>query len=101
MHIGDKLFLVFRRYGPPYNAQKPLEAQPEWKEHRAFINRADADGLVRLAGPLGDIGEVLLIVRAADQQQVERCLATDPWTRSGILSTTRIVEWHLRHGEVR
>ncbi|HTW29271.1 MAG TPA: hypothetical protein VME92_19250, partial [Acetobacteraceae bacterium] len=64
-------------------------------------NRMDAEGLVRLAGPVGDTGQVLLVVRASDQQQVIQSLAADPWTRSGLLSTTSIVEWHLRHGEVR
>lgn len=90
-----------RRYGPQYDPRKPLDAQPDWEAHLAFINRMDAAGLVRLAGPVGDAGEVLLVVRAADARQVEACLADDPWSRSGMLATTRIVEWHLRHGEVR
>jgi len=101
VHGTSRLFLVTRRYGPPYDPAKPLEAQPDWQDHRDFINRMDAEGLVRLAGPLGETGQVLLVVRATDQPQIEQCLAADPWTQSGLLTTTSIVEWHLRHGEVR
>lgn len=98
----QRLFAVIRRYGPRYDPDKPLDAQAGWAAHRAFINRMDAEGLVRLAGPLGDAGgEVLLVVRAVDAQAVEHCMAGDPWSRSGMLATTRIVEWHLRHGAVR
>ena len=32
--------------------------------------------------------------------EIEQRLANDPWTRSGILSTTRIVPWNLRIGKI-
>ncbi len=94
------LFVVIRRYGPPYDARKPLEAQPGWEGHRVFMNALEAKGVARLAGPLEGSYEVLLIFRADGVDEIDRVLAADPWTRSGILSTVRIARWDLRLGEV-
>src|SRR5215471_21810669 len=90
----ERLFIVIRTYGPPYNAERPLEAQPEWEVHRVFMNALEAEGTVRLGGPLEGAGEVLLICRADRAEDIEQRLANDPWTRSGILSTSRIVPWN-------
>lgn len=100
MDSGKSLFMVIRRYGPPYDARKPLEAQLDWEGHRVFMNALEAEGLARLAGPLDGTGEVLLIFRAESEDEIERRLADDPWTRSGILTTTRIARWNLRLGAV-
>jgi uncharacterized protein len=94
------LFAVIRRYGPPYDPQRPLEAQLDWEGHRVFMNALEAEGLVRLGGPLEGSGEVLLVFRAGDEQEIERRLAADPWTRSGILTTVSIRRWDLRIGSV-
>ena len=100
MESSRSLFAVFRRYGPPYDPQKPLEAQAEWEAHRVFMNQLEAAGVARLAGPLEGTAEVLLIFRAENKEEIERHLKADPWTRSGILSTERILRWNLRLGEV-
>lgn len=93
---GEKgLFVVLRQYGPPYDPTQPLEAQLDWEAHRVFMNGVEADGLVRLGGPLGGSGEVLLVFRATNPREIDERLAEDPWTRSGILSTARIVPWDL------
>jgi uncharacterized protein YciI len=100
MESSKSLFAVIRRYGPPYDPQKPLEAQPEWEAHRVFMNQLEAAGLARLAGPLEETPEVLLIFRAENKEEIDRRLKADPWTQSGILSTKRILRWNLRLGEV-
>jgi uncharacterized protein YciI len=94
------LFVVIRRYGPPFDARKPLEAQPEWEAHRAFMNASEAGGLARLAGPIEGTDDVLLIFRAENEEEIARHLASDPWSQSGMLSTMRIARWNLRVGEV-
>lgn len=101
MSDAKNLFAVIRRYGPAYDPAKPLEAQLDWEAHRVFMNAIEAKGLVRLGGPLEGAGEVLLIFRAEDEDAIHRLLADDPWTKSGILSTTRVVRWNLRIGQVR
>jgi hypothetical protein len=64
------------------------------------MNALEAEGLARLAGPLEETTEVLLIFRAENKEETDRRLKPDPWTRSGILSTERILRWNLRLGEV-
>ena len=101
MATGSGLFVVIRRYGPPYDPRQPLEAQLDWEGHRVFMNALEAEGLARLGGPMEETGEVLLVFRAVNADEVERRLAEDPWTRSGILTTTRVARWNVRIGEVR
>jgi uncharacterized protein YciI len=100
MDNRKSLFVVIRRYGPPYDPHKPLEEQLDWEGHRIFMNALEAEGLARLAGPLEGTTEVLLVFRADNEAEIGKRLETDPWTQSGILSTTRIVRWNLRLGEV-
>jgi uncharacterized protein YciI len=100
MESSRSLFVVIRRYGPPYDSQKPLEGQLDWEGHRIFMNALEAEGLARLAGPLEGTTEVLLVFRADNEDEIDERLKADPWTQSGILSTTRIVRWNLRLGEV-
>ena len=47
----QNLFVVMRRYGPPYSPGRPLEEQQDWEAHRAFMNALEAEGVVRLGGP--------------------------------------------------
>ena len=94
------LFVVIRRSGPPYASGLPLEKRRDWEAHRAFMNTLEAEGLVRLGGPLEEREDVLLVFRAKDKDDIERRLADDPWTKSGLLSTARISRWNLRIGEV-
>jgi uncharacterized protein YciI len=100
MKVMQDLFVVIRRYGPPYARGLPLEQQQDWETHRAFMNVLEAEGLVRLGGPLEEREDVLLVFRGKDKDEIERRLADDPWTKSGILSTARISRWTLRIGEV-
>jgi uncharacterized protein YciI len=64
------------------------------------MNALEAEGLVRLGGPLEEPEDVLLVFRAKDKDEIEQRLADDPWTKSGILSTARISRWNLRMGEL-
>jgi uncharacterized protein YciI len=100
MRVMQDLFVVIRRYGPPYARDVPLEEQQDWEAHRAFMNVLAAEGLVRLGGPLEEREDVLLVFRGKDKDEIQRRLADDPWTKSGILSTARISRWTLRIGEV-
>ena len=98
--VMHHLFVVIRRYGPPYARGLPLEEQQDWEAHRAFMNALEAEGLVRLGGPLEEREDVLLIFRADNGTEIERRLADDPWTKSDILSTERISRWEVRIGKV-
>lgn len=100
VQVAKSLFIVIRRYGPPYDPSLPLEKQVDWGTHRVFMNALESRGLVRLGGPMESGGDVLLVFRAEDQEEIERNLAADPWSQSGLLTTTRIARWNLRIGQV-
>ena len=48
---------------------------------------------VVLGGPLGDNGEVLLVVDAADENEIRATLDADPWSKSGLLEVKSIQLW--------
>jgi uncharacterized protein YciI len=93
------LYAVWRHRDGDWQAGRPIEEQPQWPEHAAFMMAGAADGFVVLAGPIDDNG-ALIIVRAASREAVADRLAEDPWTISGLLVTERIARWHLRIGNL-
>lgn len=92
------LFAVIRRRGAGWKTSLPLEAQDDWDGHASFMDALEADGFVVLAGPLETTSEALIIVRANSSDEVQRRLADDPWTKTGMLETNKVAEWTLRIG---
>jgi uncharacterized protein YciI len=90
-----ELYAVWRRRDGAWREGEPLEAQPEGPAHAAFMMQGASEGKVVLAGPVDDTG-ALIIVRAESPEAVEKWLAEDPWTASGLLVTERIAQWRLR-----
>lgn len=95
-----RLFAVTRRHGANWRAGQALEAQADWGPHAVFMTGLATEGFVALGGPLEDTDEVLLIVRAADADEIRARLADDPWTRQDILPIARIAPWTLRMGRL-
>src|SRR6516165_5039141 len=83
-----------------HSSSRSGKAKRSGPAHRLFMNALEAEGLARLAGPLEGTTEVLLVFRADSENEIDERLKADPWTRSGILSTSRIARWNLRLGEV-
>ena len=92
------LFAVIRTRGARWNDAEPLEGQEGWRGHAEFMNGLATDGFVVLGGPLRGTRDVLLIVRADNEQQVEARLAADCWTVKDLLRTREITPWELRLG---
>ena len=78
----------------------PLEAQPAWPAHAAFMNGLEAEGFVVLGGPLEGTSEVLLIVRAENDAEIRSRLAADPWSGNDLLRVVRTAPWTLRLGSL-
>jgi uncharacterized protein YciI len=98
--MAGKIFAVIRTRGPRWNDSEPMEAQEGWRPHADYMNALVADGFMVLGGPLVGTRDVLLIVRAADESEVEARLAQDCWTVSGLLQTRQISPWWLRLGSL-
>ena len=95
-----KIFAVIRTRGSEWQPSLPLEQQPDWNAHAAFMDALVSDGFVLLGGPLEGTPDVLLIVRAASPEEITRRLEDDPWTASNLLRTTQITPWILRLGKL-
>jgi uncharacterized protein YciI len=98
--MTDNIFAVIRTRGPRWNDSQPMEAQEDWRPHADFMNALVAQGFMLLGGPLLGTRDVLLIVRAADEQQVETRLAADCWAVKDLLRTRQISPWWLRLGSL-
>ncbi|MGH9850440.1 MAG: YciI family protein [Blastocatellia bacterium] len=87
------LFLVTRIRGLAWDISKPMNSQEQWSEHATFMNRLAAEGFVVLGGPVDESGDILLVVDAADESEIDTILLRDPWSQSGILEIKTIKWW--------
>jgi uncharacterized protein YciI len=95
-----KPFVVIRKHGPDWDESRPIEAQPEWPAHAAFMDDLAAEGFVVFAGPLEGARKALVVIRAESASEIERRLADDPWTRSRLLITEDCWPWTIRLGSL-
>lgn len=96
------LFLVGSVQGPAWVDGRPLQQQHGWDEHARFMNALEAEGFVRLGGPVGDglPHRALLVIDAPDPATVRERLAADPWLRDGVLVISELRPWTLLLGEL-
>jgi len=87
--------VVLRRSGPEYDLSRPLEEQPGWREHAAFMDGLVDDGFIVLGGPLSDEVRTAHAVRAGSEDEVRAILARDPWSGSHLVIDT-IDPWTIR-----
>ena len=88
-----RLFVVTRTRGQTWNSTKPMRSQVQWPEHAAFMDDLATNRFVILGGPLDDGDKTLLVVDAADENEIRSTLARDPWTKLGILEVQSIQLW--------
>jgi uncharacterized protein YciI len=89
-------FLVtLHRSGPSYDPGRPLEQQPGWPEHAAFMEALVDSGFVALGGPLSDEHRVVLAVEAESEEAVHAALAPDPWHVSHLVIAS-VEQWTIR-----
>ncbi len=93
-----KVFAVIRTRGPRWNDAEAMEGQQDWHRHAEQMNAMVADGFMLLGGPLVGTSDVLLIVRAASEAEIEARLGQDCWTINGLLRTLQVKPWWLRLG---
>ena len=89
-------FAVYVDRGGAWDFGKPMEQQPQWDEHAAFMEGLVDDGTIVLGGPLAGERSVLHVVRAESEADVRERLAADPWHIMGLLTIASIVPWTVR-----
>ena len=65
-------FAVLRTRGPKWDHATPLRQQRLWDEHATFTDGLEAEGLIKLAGPLEGSLDVLLIVKGESAEALVR-----------------------------
>ncbi|HTR83695.1 MAG TPA: hypothetical protein VMI56_04395 [Reyranella sp.] len=94
------VFAILRTRGPNWNDDRPMEGQVDWRAHADYMNALVDEGFMLLGGPLAGSRDVLLIVRAESEQEVETRFAEDVWSINDLLRTLRIDPWRLRLGSL-
>jgi uncharacterized protein YciI len=94
-------FLVRQAKGPAYDHSRGRREQDGWEEHATLMDGLVENGFIVLGGPIGegDGEDTLLIVDAADEDDVRARLADDPWFET-ILTIRSIEPWSVWLGEV-
>jgi len=85
--------------GPAWDPSRARRQQDGWDVHAAFMDGLVEDGFVVLGGPVGSGEEVMLVVRAGSEAEIEARLAADPWLPMGILRIAKIERWEILLGD--
>jgi hypothetical protein len=94
----ETLFAVVTGQGSDWDLGKTMREQIGWNEHAGFMNRLADNGVIVLAGTLGDDSKALLVIRAANEVMVRHILSQDPWTH--LRPIELLQPWHLAIGEL-
>jgi hypothetical protein len=93
---GLPYFAVLIEKGPAWRQDVPLNQQADWSAHVKFANSLEADGTVRIGGPIKSEGpqEALLIVRCQSAEVIRRRYESeDPWIQKGVIRIGWILPW--------
>jgi hypothetical protein len=73
-----------------------LDARARAREdHLAYMRRLHDEGTVVLAGPVGDGGGAMVVLRVDDEAQVWRLVEDDPYTRAGASGDVTVRPWRV------
>jgi len=90
-------FVVINEQGPSWVPGRSMREQAQWGEHAAFVNALVREGVIVLAGPLGDgsVHRALLVIHSSSGAAIQTRFEEDPWIKSAILRTVRIDPWTI------
>jgi len=88
-------FIITSRAGPNRDLSKGSREQSYWDEHGVFIDKLVDEGFIMMGGPLVDESGAVLIVNAADVDEVNEKVKDDPWYEHGLLILESIKRWEI------
>ena len=92
-------YAVTETQGPGWDPSRARREQDKWDEHASFMDGLVEDGFVVLGGPVGTGEDVLLILRAGSEREIEARLAADPWLPMEVLRVAKIEPWEILLGD--
>ena len=89
-------YLVIEVPGPEWDPSRPRRQHDGWDEHATYVDGLAHEGVVVLGGPLDDpdYGPALLVFTSADEDEVRKRLADDPWM-DAILTIESVQPWTI------
>ena len=91
-----RLFAVISERGTAWDDSKPMDQQADWRRHADYMNALVSEGFILLGGPFEGTRDVLLIVRAASDEEVRTRLGQDIWVTKALLRQRQISPWRVR-----
>lgn len=109
-------FVVIREQGQGWDRSRAMREQDFWPEHVDYVNRIVDEGRMLLGGPLGAVDpdgtfadpteavgsdrtyRVLIVLEAADEQELSALMGEDPWSEHRVLETLAIYRWEMLVG---
>ncbi len=87
-------YLVEHMRGPAWDPSQGRREQVAWDAHAAFMDGLAEEGVVVLAGPVGDVDgqKTLLVCRVKSEAEIRARLAQDPWAGS-VLTIGSVQPW--------
>lgn len=67
-------------------------------DHLAYMTGLHEQGLVVMAGPVGDGGGALVVLRVESEEDVQQIIADDPYTAAGVSAGHVIRPWTVAIG---
>ncbi|HEX5505705.1 MAG TPA: YciI family protein [Thermomicrobiales bacterium] len=92
------VFAVTTAKGPNWDLSRGIRDQRAWDQHAAFADGLVDRGVIALGGPIASDAEedvALLVVEAADEQELRAIFGDDPWATSGVLRIKEVRPWTL------
>ncbi len=87
-------FIALSSAGPNRDLSKGSREQRFWNEHAAFIDKLVDEGFILMGGPFDD-GGAMLIVKAADENEVREKVKNDPWYEHDMLKLESVKRWEI------
>jgi hypothetical protein len=87
--------VVLRRSGPEWDPSRPMEEQPRWLQHAAYMDELVGSGFIVLGGPLADEHRVMHVVEAGSEDELRATYARDPWFETHLRIDT-VEPWTIR-----
>lgn len=95
---GEPVWLaLMHTAGPALPAGTPLVSDPGFAEHIAFLRRLDERGVLVTAGPLGEGGDGMTVIRVTEAEVAgyAELVQTDDQSVARELLRVRIQPWHV------
>ena len=82
-----------------WDKAKPPQDQIGFEAHLKFMGALEAEGFIALAGLLQNSNDVLFILKADSEDEVQARLGQDPWRQDGHTRLVRLEEINIRTWE--